>query len=181
MTSQHSMQNDSGEQLTLFAVDSPANHSALAESETVRTINENSVAKCYESFVNHYQCGASLKTCVAYFLRGGGWHSRISALNWKVSVTKFNRLLFHLTASDLTTREKGFGYSQEDLMQQLVIPTPREGSWEKYSTRAKRKGHLVAVSYLETFLDFLGFKQYPEFTENLMGFPEKWTDLETES
>jgi hypothetical protein len=34
-------------------------------------------------------------------------------------------------------------------------PTPREGSEEGYRTRAARKGHKVAISYLETRVDYL--------------------------
>ena len=69
-----------------------------------------------------------------------------------------------------------------------LLPTPREGSMERYSTRAKRKGHLIAITYLESLLDYEngqnGFWPNPVFVELLMGWSSNWTDLnaaETES
>jgi hypothetical protein len=49
---------------------------------------------------------------------------------------------------------KGGKTIQDDLNK--LIPTPREGSMEGYETRAKRKGHKAAVSYLETMIDYVG-------------------------
>lgn len=98
------------------------------------------------------------------------------ALTLKIKDMKCAQSLYQLTRSVNNTREKGYGLS--DVVKWEIIPTPREGSWEKYPTRAKRKGHAIALSYLETVLDYIGMKQYPEFTETLMGFPEGWTDIE---
>ena len=36
-----------------------------------------------------------------------------------------------------------------------LLPTPRVGGQENYETRVKRKGHIVAMSYLESAVDFL--------------------------
>lgn len=98
------------------------------------------------------------------------------SFQWKLKTTKHSRCICQLVHSEPNISERGYGLS--DIPNWELIPTPREGSWEKYSTRQKRKGHKVALSYLETLLDFLGFKQYPEFTEFLMGYPEGWTDVE---
>lgn len=87
-----------------------------------------------------------------------------------------------------------------------MLPTPRVGGQENYETRVKRKGHVVAMSYLESAVDFLtwkgilptpsardtigqltegsspkkdggSFRLSPLFTEEMMGFPLMWTAL----
>jgi hypothetical protein len=35
-----------------------------------------------------------------------------------------------------------------------MLPTPRVGGQESYETRAKRKGHEIAMSYLESNIDY---------------------------
>ena len=70
-----------------------------------------------------------------------------------------------------------------------MLPTPRVGGQEGYESRAKRKGHECAMSYLETAVDYI-YKQTkpdsdagqtsrlsPLFTEEMMGFPFLWTAL----
>ena len=69
----------------------------------------------------------------------------------------------------------------ESVMARRIWPTPREGSFEGYKTRAARKGHKIAVSYLETAVDYqegqTGGQLNPDWVEWLMGWPIGWTDL----
>jgi len=62
-----------------------------------------------------------------------------------------------------------------------MLPTPRHRSYEEYDTKAKRKGHKMAMSYLEAAIDYhgkkTGMKLQPAFVEWMMGFPIGFTDL----
>ena len=70
-----------------------------------------------------------------------------------------------------------------------MLPTPRVGGQEGYESRAKRKGHECAMSYLETAVDYIYQQTKPDsdagktsrlsplFTEEMMGFPLMWTAL----
>lgn len=66
-----------------------------------------------------------------------------------------------------------------------MLPTPRTSGHEKYDTLAKRKGHKVAMSCLDSVVDYVTqkcadkdgetFRLSPLFTEEMMGFPLMWT------
>jgi hypothetical protein len=69
-----------------------------------------------------------------------------------------------------------------------MLPTPRVSGQEGYESRAKRKGHECAMSYLETAVDYVAHQTQsvpdgessrlsPLFTEEMMGFPLMWTTL----
>lgn len=69
-----------------------------------------------------------------------------------------------------------------------MLPTPRTSGQEGYESRAKRKGHECAMSYLETAVDYVAHQTNsdpagedsrlsPLFTEEVMGFPFLWTTL----
>ncbi len=75
----------------------------------------------------------------------------------------------------------------------LLWPTPRVSGQEGYKTRAERKGHQVAMSYLEANVEYeelnliseiqnsTNYKQKgqlnPQWVEPLMGFPQGWTEV----
>jgi hypothetical protein len=67
-----------------------------------------------------------------------------------------------------------------------MLPTPRVSGQDGYESRAKRKGHECAMSYLETAVDYVAHQTQsvpdgessrlsPLFTEEMMGFPLMWT------
>jgi len=69
-----------------------------------------------------------------------------------------------------------------------MLPTPRVSGQEGYESRAKRKGHECAMSYLETAVDYVAHQTNsvpdgessrlsPLFSEEMMGFPLMWTTL----
>lgn len=65
------------------------------------------------------------------------------------------------------------------------LPTPRAKGEEAYETRAERKGHETAMTYLESAVDYLTKSENdgqtsrlsPLFTQEMMGFPFGWTEL----
>ena len=72
-----------------------------------------------------------------------------------------------------------FGTTLPDLMNRL-LPTPRAIAQESYETRAKRKGHSAAMSYLESNIQFqIGTNSQlnPLFVAEMMGFPTNWLTL----
>jgi hypothetical protein len=118
-----------------------ANHSQSQGSNEARMTTVTSGLKCCELYKKQSQLGS----LVRMLLVSSTWHSTRCALIWKIKVTKSNRLLFQLAVSMPRTEEIESG----------LWPTPREGSEEGYRTRAARKGHKVAISYLETRVDYL--------------------------
>jgi DNA (cytosine-5)-methyltransferase 1 len=121
--------------------DSHANHSQSQVSNEVRMTTVTSGLKCCELYKKQSQLGS----LVRMLLGSSTWRSTKCALIWKVKVTKSNRSLFQLAPLTRRTEEIESG----------LWPTPREGSEEGYMTRAARKGHKVAISYLETRVDYL--------------------------
>lgn len=119
----------------------------------------------FESLTKRLPGGACSRMSAAYLLCRADWFLSGFALTWKAKDTKYNRLSFQLVPSEPAIDAIGFG----------LLPTPREGSFEKYETRAKRKGHAVAISYLETYLDYLGIEYSPRVAGAMMGFPKDWT------
>ena len=76
----------------------------------------------------------------------------------------------------LQIRREGKKGQQQSLSTAVRMwPTPRVGGQEGYKSRAARKGHEVAMSYLETAVDFYegnnGGQLSPDWTEWLMGWP----------
>ena len=97
--------------------------------------------KCCESYARQGQLGSLVRMLLA----SSTWHSTRCILTWKRKATKSNRSLFQLAVSMHRTDEIESG----------LWPTPREGSEEGYKTRAARKGHKIAISYLESRVDYL--------------------------
>ena len=92
-----------------------------------------------------------------------------------------------LVTGKKVTRPSGqtFGASIADLGRSQLLPTPRVGGQEGYETRAKRKGHDVAMSYLESAVDFMTKESQqttgetspqlnPLFVAEMMSFPKEW-------
>lgn len=70
---------------------------------------------------------------------------------WPRSGTTLNGIAYRLPPSAPLINETEFG----------SWPTPRVGGQERYETRAKRKGHKAAMSYLESAVDFHEKNQWP--------------------
>jgi hypothetical protein len=102
--------------LTLSPVASPASHFLPPESEKGRMMTATCGRRCLESYLSLSRGGSSLKMFVEYLLLKTEWYSSKCLLTWKVSATKFNRLLFQLQPSTPRTDEIGFG----------LLPTPRQ-------------------------------------------------------
>jgi hypothetical protein len=92
--------------------------------------------RCSGLYKNASPVGCLVKT----LLESSTWDSKIVYLTWNGKATKSNRLLFQLAPSTPRTDEIGCG----------LLPTPRAKGAETYETRAKRKGHKMAMSYLES-------------------------------
>lgn len=73
----------------------------------------------------------------------------------------------------------------KQLARENLLPTPRAKGEEAYETRAERKGHETAMTYLESAVDYLTKSENdgqtsrlsPLFTQEMMGFPFGWTEL----
>ena len=189
------MEQDTEEQLFLPEV-SPANLSPLPASEEARKMTVTSGQKCSELLVKQNPIGYLQRMC----LESSAWHSTRCLLIWKGKVTPQGRLLFQLVASmpriegtesgllptPESKNEIGYQISGGKKWPRLgtkikMLPTPRHRSYEEYDTRAKRKGHAIAMSYLEAAVDYhgkkTGMKLQPAFVEWMMGFPIGFTDL----
>lgn len=134
--------------LTFFQGDSHANHLVKPEKEEGPTMIAIYGQKCLEQFEKLNPDGLWEKTFAELLVGQMVWFSTKSVLTWKLKATMSKRLLFQLQASTLRTKENEFG----------LLPTPRAGGQEGYQTRAKRKGHNSAMSYLESAVDFMSIK-----------------------
>ena len=92
---------------------SPVSQQALLETSEGQTTPAGSGRRLLQSYTPLIQHGCSLKMCLASLLLSKRWHSSIFALRWKVSATRFNRLLFRLVPSMPNTDATEFGSSQD--------------------------------------------------------------------
>jgi hypothetical protein len=95
--------------LTLSPGASPASLFPQPESEKGQMMTATCGRRCLESYQSLSRHGAFVKMFVEYLLLKGDWYSNKCALTWKVSATKFSRLLFQLAPSTPRTDEIGFG------------------------------------------------------------------------
>ena len=98
------------DQLTLFAVDSHANHLAKPGSDLASQMTVTSGRKCSELYRKSSPLGLLVKTLLGSSI----WGSNVRLLTWKAKPTKSNRLLFQLSPSAHHTEGTGFG----------LLPTP---------------------------------------------------------
>lgn len=139
------------EQLTLLPADSLVNHSVRPGSEKAQTMTATSGLRCIESLPSSARDGYLVKTFLDSLLSKTEWRSNVFALTWKHQVTKYGRSVFLLVPR--VHRTEGIGGGS--------LPTPRVNGTEGYKTRAKRKGHDWAMSYLETAIDHLNHLPTP--------------------
>ena len=135
------MEDNTEEQLTLFAGDSPASHSPLRGSAEARTMTVHSGRKCYESYERWSQLGPLAKMC----LGSSTWNSTMCYLTWKERVTPANRLLFQLAVSMPNTNEIGSG----SLLHTLTAVAVREGTRLWPTPTSMTGGEGVSPSHLK--------------------------------
>ena len=108
---------------------SPVSQQALLETSEGQTTPAGSGRRLLQSYTPLIQHGCSLKMCLASLLLSKRWHSSICALRWKVSATRFNRLLFRLVPSMPDTEETEFGLwptpTSDEANNVKMWPTPR--------------------------------------------------------
>ena len=156
------MQSD---QLTLFAGDTLASHSALPGSERAIRMTVTSGQKYSGLSENCSPIGLLEKTLLATY----PWASTKCYLTWKARATPQGRLLFQLAPSMPRTDAIGSG----------LLPTPNasdnrnRGDVSMSSVKRRiRIGKQVGLSML-----FKG-TPCPMCVESIMGFPENWTSLD---
>src|SRR5690554_2472669 len=87
------------EQLTLFAGYSLVNRTPLPGSEKAQMMTVTSGRKCLELFEKFDRPGLLAKTFPALLIGQKGWYSKKCNLIWKFKATKYNRLYFQLQVS----------------------------------------------------------------------------------
>jgi hypothetical protein len=129
------MKKKDSDQLTLFAGDSPANHSPQQESEKERRMIATSGRKCLESSRKLGQVGSLVKTLLESSRWTAGLYSRKYALRLEDEGYEVGRLLFQLYPKVRPTDETEFGL--------LLTPNVvmREESPEEFRKRMDEKGY----------------------------------------
>lgn len=93
------MADNTGGQLSLFAVGSRASPIVSPGSKAAQMMTVHSGQKCSESFGKFSQWPSLLKTCLGSSI----WNSTKCYLIWKVKTSPANRLIFRLQVSTPTT------------------------------------------------------------------------------
>lgn len=171
---------------------SPANHSPLPDEEQERMMTATSGRRLSELL----QRSGPLGLLAKMLLESSRWYSPLVSLRWqaeqmrserhttyirsaasssqsesvktlRVSDIPSSRLLFRLVPSARHTDATEFG----------LLPTPTASGEENYSTRARRRGHENAMSYLQAHLQYQTgstSQLSPLFVAEMMGFPLNW-------
>lgn len=145
MTLQKQISLFTEDELTSLQGDSPANLTAKQGNAWEKKTNAIYGPECLEQFEKFNRHGSWARTFSALLIGMEGWFSTRCRLTWKLRGTKSRRMYFQLAPSTLPTDETEFG----------LLPTPRVSGQETYETRAARKGHEAAMSYLESAVDFM--------------------------
>lgn len=131
--------------LTSSRAASHANLTLWQEPEKEKTTSATSGPKCLEQFERFNRRGLLAKTFPALLIGMEGWFSTKCKLTLKLKATRSCRFYFLLQASEHPIKEREYG----------LLPTPRVSGQEGYEIRAARKGHTMAMSYLESAVEFL--------------------------
>ena len=152
--------------LDLFAGAIPASHLALPGSDKARQMTALSGKSISDLSKRSGQLGLLQKM----LLDTSQWGSTTCWLTWKVKTTPSRRLLFQLVPSVPGTEGTGLG----------LLPTPTATADAKGSPKGRFNGSGTEKSNLrEVLRDGPDDPIYPHplFVERMMGYPEKWTDL----
>ena len=191
-TSGNYNQNKSN-QLTLFAADFLASHSAKPGSDKARMMTATSGRKLFDCFkAGNGWDGSRLGACLRMLLATSAWASMTCFLTWKERVTPAGRSLFQLVPSMPRTDGIGFGFwptptvsgnhnrkgaspSSGDGLATAVkmFPTPTARDWKSgKASQATMERNARPLS------EVVGGSLNPEFVEYLMGYPIGYTDCE---
>lgn len=107
-TSDDSTGNRSGDQLTLFAGDSPASLGPSQEREAAKQTLATSGQKCV-ALLTKFGPGGLLEKMCRELIHASGWGSTECALTWKPAATQCGRLKFQLVPSIFPSLETGSG------------------------------------------------------------------------
>lgn len=196
MTIYETSDNNSPEQLTLFAADTLASHSVTPGSEKARKMTATSGRKCLLASNSTGPVGLLEKMLLDTSI----WASMTCFLTWRVKATPYGRLLFQLVPSSHPIAATACG----------LLPTPTvSGNHNcKGLTKTSGDGLITRLKLLPTIVAsegkgacrnrYVGSKHFrgakmskglrttstdpiylnPSFAEKMMGFPVGWTDLE---
>lgn len=172
MTSQKQTSLFGEEELISLQADSHVSHTVLQVNEKGKKTNAIYGRKCLEQFGKFNHDGLWAKTFPELLLGMPGWYSKRCRLIWKLKGTRYKRIYFQLQALTPRTKEIECGLlptvqtqgmkkcvnRRSTLMDLSLLPTPRARGEEGYETRQKRKGHKIAISYLESYVDYLAIQ-----------------------
>lgn len=170
------------DQLTLFAVDTPASRSVLPENKKEAKTTDTYGRQCSRKSNSTNQLGLLGKT-----LKDTLTAALIAfAPTWKVLVTPQGRSVFRLSLSEPTTTEKEYGLSPTpQAMDAMKARSP--GAIERQMTTARKGREKIA-----TMKDVAVYGLYwngqairlgdgelnPQRLEWMMGYPIGWTEIE---
>ncbi len=164
-----------GGQMTLFSSVGSHDHASLTpqqESEKAQKMTVTSGRKCLEQFERFNRAGLWAKTFAALLIGTGDWYSTKCNLTWKLRATKCCRFYFHLVQRTHSRKDTGFG----------LLPTPTATDFIrtrfKPSSTLKTNFGLTKNSLNCWLLRNVGTFQTPTLTEEIMGFPTGWTNLD---
>ena len=151
------------EQLTLFQVDSLANHTQLQGKEKEKKMNAIYGPKCLEQFKKLNHVGLWAKMFADLLVGMEGWFSTRCNLIWKIQGTKYNRFYFQLQVSTLPTEEIGFG----------LLPTPTASCHEAGCNTIRKDRGDLRTDVLNHLWKIETGQNYLEigFVMEMMGFP----------
>ena len=157
-----------------------ASRTALQEKGSVKKTNATCGHTCLEQYEKLSQSTWWGKMFGDLLVGTGDWYSTRCKLTWKLKVTPSSRVYFQLAVSTLPIDENEFGLLPTAQTQGMktcdsqgktrfmdlgllptpttqvnsLLPTPRVSGTESYESRAARKGHDVAMPYLESNIEF---------------------------
>ena len=163
----------------------PLPKQAIEEAKQMIAGSGRKLLRLYEQSSQH---GASLRTSTASLLLNPVWYSRNCALNWKGSVTRYNRLLFRLLPSTRRTDGTEFGLLRTPLVRQTGIPVERlmtkDGQPYRLGQTAydRQTGRQARVGLTQQLGRMTGEKLQlqPAFVSWMMGLPEGYCDFPME-
>ena len=148
----------------------PANLFPSPDTAKEQPTTVTSGRKCLELFGRFPRAMSWQKTFAACLVSSVAWYSRVCVLTWRLSATKYNRLLFRLVPSMRLTAGTEFGLL-------LWLPTPQAADCRggvRNRTPETANGNLD--DYIEglAFRDGITSRLSPLFSAEMMGYPTDW-------
>ena len=134
------MEHSTGEQLTLFAEDSPASPTLRPGSDEARRMTVHSGRRCYELYGRHSHLGSLART----LLESNTWNSQSVYLTWKVTGTASKCLIFRLVESEPSTGDTEFGLLPTITQQYGIGQNGTRGDGTTFAQAGKPSLHTMA-------------------------------------